>query len=415
MLEICPISTAGVSMKILMLADVFFPDTVGGAGRVLYNLSAELCGRGHEVHVLTRNPQGDLSSHEAIRPGFYVHRFLTDQKKPLFMIVRELKNSSLLGKGLTRKTRFDLACIHQALVATGPVLLSDYLKRLPLIYFFHSPWHEEFLIKGTDGKNLKYRLGAPLLRWMERRLVTRSSLVLVLSEYMAGKVSRHHDYPEVRITKIPCGVDLRHFDLPSGGKIAAKKSAGIPLGKTVFLTIRNLVPRMGLDSLIRAFEKSPLLKEKGLLFIGGKGILEQPLKERVRDLGLGDSVRFLGHIPEEKLPETYQWADFFVLPTSQLEGFGLVILESMACGTPVLGTPVGAIPEILGAFDARLLFGGHEWKDMMEKLEEIIEKRDTYCFDPASCRRFVEKRYSWAKMAEHFERETTKIISPPCP
>ena len=68
-----------------------------------------------------------------------------------------------------------------------------------------------------------------------------------------------------------------------------------------------------------------------------------------REYDLHGSIRFLGHIPEIDLPQKYQAADFFVLPTRNLEGFGLVILEAMASGTPVLGTPVGAIPEVIGS------------------------------------------------------------------
>ncbi|MBW2028783.1 MAG: glycosyltransferase family 4 protein [Deltaproteobacteria bacterium] len=402
-------------MKILMLADVFFPDTVGGAGRVLFNLSLELTRRGHEICVMTRNPGNALPSREILQPGFHVHRFTVDPPKTLTMPLKELANSLRLARDLAGQVGFDLVCVHQPLAGAGPLLLSRGLMGIPLVYFFHSPWHEEFIIKQSGGAGLFHRAVATSLRWVEGRILSKSSLIMVLSDYMAGKVEKGGGRSEALVLKIPCGVDLERFHLPLDGKVAAKKRAGLPLDRTIFLTIRNLVPRMGLDSLIQAFHRSTLLKDKGLLFIGGKGILEQQLKESIRDLGLGDSVRFLGHVPEEKLPEAYQRADFFVLPTSQLEGFGLVILESMACGTPVLGTPVGAIPEIIGAFDERLLFRGPDWKNMIVKLEEIIEKRDAYSFDPESCRRFVQERYSWAKMAEHFERETARIISHPSP
>ena len=106
---------------------------------------------------------------------------------------------------------------------------------------------------------------------------------------------------------------------------------------------------MGIDNLIEAFHRSKILRQKGLLLIGGKGLLEDRLKSMVENYDLHGSIRFLGHIPEIDLPQKYQAADFFVLPTRNLEGFGLVILEAMASGTPVLGTPVGAIPEVIGS------------------------------------------------------------------
>ena len=98
-------------------------------------------------------------------------------------------------------------------------------------------------------------------------------------------------------------------------------------------------------------------------------------------------------------------ADFFVLPTRELEGFGLVILESMACGTPVLGTPVGAIPELIGTFDRRLVFEDKDWQAMKNKMEEIVRKPGEFSIDPLECRQFVEKGYSWQKTAETFERK----------
>jgi putative transposase len=70
-------------MKILMLTDVFFPDTIGGAGRVAYHLSHQLCKRAHEVHVLTRNPEGKLPSHEKIEANLFAHRFKVPAKERL--------------------------------------------------------------------------------------------------------------------------------------------------------------------------------------------------------------------------------------------------------------------------------------------------------------------------------------------
>jgi glycosyltransferase involved in cell wall biosynthesis len=166
---------------------------------------------------------------------------------------------------------------------------------------------------------------------------------------------------------------------------------------------------MGIENLIEAFQQSDVLRKKGLLLIGGEGFLKESLRAMVKDFGLGETVRFLGRVSEEDLPRYYQAADFFVLPTRELEGFGLVILEAMACGTPVLGTPVGAIPETVGLFAKRLLFEGTQSKDMKAKLEDVINRPEQYAFDPQTCRNFVEERYSWEKMADAFERKVMSL------
>jgi glycosyltransferase involved in cell wall biosynthesis len=399
-------------MKILMLADVFYPDTIGGAGRIVYHLGLEFSQRGHEVHIITRNTDGKFPSNEELHSNLYVHRFFTPHKESLALLLLEIKNSSFMAKQLSMKIEFDIVCIHQSFVAIGPLLL-DRLKNIPLVYYFHSPWHEEFLIKKQVKKGIMREWSkaiAYLMRWIEKRMFLRSDRVIVLSQYILQKALEIHHFPKGKIVRIPGGVDLHHFHLPAGGKAAAKSIAGLPLGKTVFFTVRNLVPRMGLESLIEAFNRSETLRRQGLLLIGGTGFLKDRLKAMVYDFDLKDSVLFLGHIPEDDLPGLYQAADFFVLPTEKLEGFGLVILEAMASGTPVLGTPVGAIPEVIGPFDTRLIFDGMRWSDIKRKMEEVIEEPHGYHFDPEDCRNFVENNFSWKKLATNFEKEVLGLI-----
>lgn len=399
-------------MNILMLADVFFPDTVGGAGRVVYHLALELSRKGHHIHIVTRNDDGKWSSHQELSHNLIVHRFFSPSKESLGLFLRETRNSRLLAKKLARKVKFDLVSTHQSLVAIGPLLLRDF-KQIPLIHYFHSPWHEEFLVKkreDTGKPGRKNKVVALLMRRIEGRILLRADRIIVLSVHMRDKAVEIHNYPKDRMVKIPGGVDLDHYRLPNGGKEAAKEFANLPKNKTVFLTVRNLVPRMGLENLIESFNQSRVLRNKGLLLIGGRGFLEELLKSKVESSSLQDTVHFLGHVPEEDLPLFYQASDFFILPTRELEGFGLVILEAMASGTPVLGTSVGGIPEVIGLFDKRLLFDGTGWQDMRNKLEEVIEKPNTYKFDPQDCRAFVEENFSWKKMADAFEQEAKRCI-----
>jgi glycosyltransferase involved in cell wall biosynthesis len=399
-------------MKMMLLADVFFPDTIGGAGRVVYHLALELSRKGHDIHIVTRNDNGKWPSHQEIAPNLFVHRFFSPSKESLGLFFKETRNSCFLAKGLARKVKFDLLCTHQSLVAIGP-LLSREFKQIPLIHYFHSPWHEEFLVKkredsGKPGK--KNRAVALLMRRIEKRILFRAARVIVLSEYMRDRALEIHNYTEDRAVKIPGGVDLDHYRLPTEGEAAAKEVEKLPTNKTIFLTVRNLVPRMGLETLLESFSQSRVLREKGLLLIGGRGFLENNLKAQVEGSSLQDTVHFLGYVPDEDLLQFYQASDFFVLPTRELEGFGLVILEAMASGTPVLGTPVGGIPEVIGLFDKRLIFDGTGWQDMRNKLEEVVERPDSFRFDPQDCRAFVERNFSWKKAADAFEQEAKRCI-----
>ena len=398
-------------MKILMLADVFFPDTAGGAGRVVYHLGHELSGKGHEVHIITRNTGRKLPSHQQLNPNLSVHRFFSPQKESAYLFLSEIKDSYSMAGQLAREIQFDIICIHQSMVAIGP-LLSGCCKTIPVVYYYHSPWHEELLVKKrSKGKPRKRDMAvASIMRWMEKRILIKAARVIVLSQYMFDKVLEIHNYPPDKVVIIPGGVDLKRYHLPEGGKASAKQSINLPQDKTIFLTVRNLVPRMGLENLIEAFNRTKTFKKNSILLIGGRGFLETRLREMVDNLNLKDSIRFLGHIPDDDLPGIYRAADFFVLPTEKLEGFGLVILEAMACGTPVLGTPVGAIPEVIGPFDRRLIFDGTEWKDLKKKMEEVVELPDRYNFDPKVCRKFVEGNYSWEKVSDAFEKEILRLV-----
>lgn len=396
-------------MKILVLADVFFPDTIGGAGRVAYHLSHELAVRRHVIHVLSRNPDGDLPSYQRLEPNLFAHRFRTPSKESLSFLVSEIKNSFTAAKELTSRDHFDCICAHQGLATIGPLLCRS-LRDLPMACFFHSPWHEEYLVKKQSPAGLFERFVASCMRWVEGQALTRASKIFVLSGYMQDRLRLLHNISEVKMVITPGGVDLDRFALPAEGKAKAKELLTGPSDRTVFLTIRNLVPRMGIENLLEAFNRSDDLRKKGLLLIGGEGFLKESLRAMVKDYGLEGSVRFLGRVSEGDLPRYYQAADFFVLPTRELEGFGLVILEAMASGTPVLGTPVGAIPETIRLFDRKLLFEGARPEDLRTKLEDVVQCPEKYRFDPESCRKFVEERYSWRKMAVAFEEEMIKLV-----
>ena len=394
-------------MRILFLADVLFPDTTGGAGRVAYHLSRELAKRGHVVDVITRNPARMLPSRENLDANLTIHRFLLPQRESFAVPLSEIKSSVLLARELGLEVDFDVVCVHQSLVAIAPLLCTS-LRNIPLVYFFHSPWHEEFLIK-QEMHGGKATSGATavafLMKWAERRLVLKASRVFVLSNYMGMKAVGTHGCVEDRVKKIPGGVDLNRFLLSEVGKEPVKRGLAIPLDKVIFLTVRNLVPRMGIENLLEAFNHSSALRNTGLLLIGGEGFLKESLLAMVQKYNLENSIKVLGRISESDLTRHYQAADFFVLPTRALEGFGLVILEAMACGTPVLGTPMGAIPEVIGPFDRNLLFEGSEWPHLKSKLEDVVRRPSQYRFTPETCRSYVEKNFSWEKMADAFERE----------
>src|SRR6185436_4243444 len=142
------------------------------------------------------------------------------------------------------------------------------------------------------------------------------------------------------------------------------------------VTLRNLEPRMGLIELLRAMPAVRAAQPDVRLVVAGTGPLAPALQAETAALGLASTVRFTGFVPEGDLPAFYGAADLFVLPTQALEGFGLVTLESLACGTPVAGTPIGATPELLEPLDRALVFDGASSESIARGLIRVLARGD---------------------------------------
>jgi glycosyltransferase involved in cell wall biosynthesis len=207
--------------------------------------------------------------------------------------------------------------------------------------------------------------------------------------------------PAGKLVLIPAGVDAARF-APTLSRVEARQKMGLPFDRPLLFTVRRLYARMGLENLVAAMATVVQQQPAALLLIGGLGPLAGRLQEAVAAQGLGENVRLLGYIPEEQLPLYYRAADLFVLPTVELEGFGLVTLEALACGTPVLGTPVGGTVEILSGLDPALLCRSPQPDDLAEGIGRLLA-------DPAlmpsaeACRHYVLEHYSWDDMAARLE------------
>jgi glycosyltransferase involved in cell wall biosynthesis len=241
---------------------------------------------------------------------------------------------------------------------------------------------------------------------IERHCLNKADKVMYLSKYMKHKAIKFHGLNENCLVYNPAGVDLERFK-PVANRTKIKEELFFPPDKFHLLTVRNLEHRMGLDNLIIAV---CFLRKRGVpvhLVIGGEGPERDNLQNLINKLNLGNDVKMAGFIPDEKLPKYYCAADFFILPTRELEGFGLVTIESMACETPVLGTPVGATTEILSDFNPKMLFKGENSEAIAEGVQTALNK---YSLDQKGynklrirCREHVQKKYSWQRHIDQLQ------------
>ena len=175
----------------------------------------------------------------------------------------------------------------------------------------------------------------------------------------------------------------------------------------------SLVPRMGLEALIQAMGQLGSKAKDCLLIIGGEGPLRRKLEHLIVSQELSDRIHLVGFISEQDLPGYYQAADLVVMPTHELEGFGLVTVEALACGTPVLSTPIGALPEVLSKVAPELIAQGREPEHLAKSINTLLQRfrQDSGYWSMLSqrCRQVVEEHYTWLRHNQQIDeilRET---------
>lgn len=193
------------------------------------------------------------------------------------------------------------------------------------------------------------------------------------------------------------GVDVNHFKPLTEAKEEMRQKLGIPKAASVVLTVRRIVYKNGIDTLIESAEKA-IKKNTHLVFlVVGKGPDFEKVKEKIVQLGIQENFRFIGFVADSDLPFYYNTADFFVLPSKSGEGLPLVALEAMACGLPVIATNVGGISEIMKEEYGKLVP-----PDSPETLAEAIlefSQRNLGTLKK-DLRLMVEQEYSWDKNVE---------------
>ena len=296
---------------------------------------------------------------------------------------------------------FDIINFHQPFSAIGVLSLTGG-RRVPYVYTCHSLSFEEYVSRSSfPGNPLKWmlhHLQVSVRKSIEQTVLKKSDQIVVLSEYTREKLERTYGVTPSKVRVIPGGVDLERFR-PSTDKAQIRARMDLPQDKVVLFTVRNLVPRMGLENLISAFKIVHNGSREVLLVIGGEGPLEKALKNKVNQCGLENSVQFAGYIPDEDLPSYYQMADLFILPTAELEGFGLVTVEALASGLPVVGTPVGGTKEILTKLGPDYLFDDSTPQSIangiLQALNGWATNQELYQNVSEMCREVAEQHYSW--------------------
>ncbi|NQT81155.1 MAG: glycosyltransferase family 4 protein [Candidatus Aminicenantes bacterium] len=402
-------------MNILFVTDVSIKKVLGGAERVLLEQTTRLSERGHEIHIITRKLPIHSSSYENIK-NVHEWRYNINKKNSFLSLVSTILNCQKLFRQISQKITIDLINFHQPFSSFAINFLRK-TQKIKKVYTCHSLAFEEYETRNPKPSKIlpriSHKINSHLRRRIEKYSISKCNLIVVLSEFTKNKLVEHYKIKPEKIHIIPGGVDLSKFEFEEN-KLAIRKQLGLPGEKFILFTVRNLVPRMGLENLIYAMKEIIKYAKDIYLIIGGKGELREKLSSLISELNLIDFVKLQGFIPSEELPHYNQAADFFILPTKYLEGFGLVTVEAMACGTPVLGTPVGGTKEILNKFNPGFLFKDTNPESIadliLEKYKYYKDEHDEYKQLSRKCRVFVENNYPWKRNIEKTETLFAQLI-----
>lgn len=368
-------------LQALQFGKSWFPQQAGsGLDRYYYELTRHLKSAHVEVHGLVAGSalQDDASQ-------YTVEAFAPDTA-PLLSRLWAIRQAVCR---LLARRQFNVVVSHFALY-TLPIL--DLVRDLPLVVHFHGPWAHEGQVEG-DGRLWKW-----IKFHLERLVYRRGIRFIVLSK--AFRTILHTDYgvPNDRIDVIPGGVDLDRFDL-SINQQEARQRLGWPQEVPILLSVRRLAERMGLDHLIDAFAQVLQRLPEAKLYLAGHGPLADRLATQVKNAGLQNSIRFLGFVPDADLPYAYAGATLSVVPTRTLEGFGLITVESLASGTPVMVTPIGGLPEVVSDLSPALVFPDGSPSTMADRLVNALTGRIVLP-SSADCKAYARRRHDWHVIAQ---------------
>lgn len=393
-------------LNILIVADTYIP----GYGNIVFRFAKALKKRGHNISILAGRFESNLplsTETEGIR--FYNY-YKSAGTNFIFFIFKTIYKNFKIFKIISKDAQLDFICFLQPLSALG-IMLNKKSKNIPKIYFFQGPWDREYelnvQIDNIDKLSLRFiwhKANAHLRRLCEDVVIRQCIKITAASSFMKAQIMKKHRIPPSAIEIVPNCVDTDLFK-PGLDKAKIRETLGLPKDKKIILTVRRLVPRMGIDNLIRAMDIITKKIPNAYLVIVGEGFLMESLKKIASDLGLKDFINFAGSVqPEGSLVLFYQAADLFVLPTKELEGFGVIIIEALSSQLCILGTPVAAIPEVLGGFNRNLLFKGTTAEDIAELTIRYLED-DKLRKDMAfGSRDYVINNYSLQVVVAKLER-----------
>ncbi len=250
-------------------------------------------------------------------------------------------------------------------------------------------------IKGVIAEEATFERGIPWLRltteaFLERRHVRRADLVLAPSRHSAERLAVDYGLDPESLRVVPEPIDLARW------REALEGAPGDPKKTRAILCVAHLYPRKDVATLLDAMVRLP----GASLRVVGTGPELASLQAQAKRLQLADRVQFLGHVSFQRLAAEYRRADVFCLPSRQ-EGFGIVFLEAMAAGLPIVAARAAAVPEVVADGECGILVAPGNAPELASALERLLADSVERQRLGEAGRRRVE-RYDAPKVAAQF-------------
>lgn len=377
-----------------MLTWEYPPRVVGGIARVVHDLSHRLIKDGHEVTVVTYK-EGNVQDFEDDK-GVKVYRVNNYMINPNNFIdwIMQL-NFNLISKAtelINKEGPFDVIHAHDWLVAYAAKTLKDSFK-IPVVSTIHAT--ESGRNSGIHDEVQRYINDT---EWM---LTYESTEVIVNSNFMKSELQRLFGLPFEKINVIPNGVNLNLYNGVERDYNFRRQYAAD--NEKIILYVGRLVYEKGIQNLIAAIPKVLNNYHDSKLIIAGKGGMIDELRDEVRRLNIENKVYFTGYLNLTQVTKMYKCADVAVFP-STYEPFGVVALEGMLSGTPVVVSDVGGLNEIVEhRVNGMKSYAGNP-NSIADSILELLFNPELCANVAKAAKAKVKSQYNWNKIAQdtHF-------------
>lgn len=388
-------------MKILVLSWEYPPKVIGGLARAVADLSEAMAANGHDICVISSDyPEGKNSE---IREKVRIERVNTAHPQPLnFLDSVFYFNYQVIERALqlwNSGWHWDVVHAHDWLVGHAAKVLKHGFQR-PMVATIHATeWGR------NNGLHNDLQRHISDVEWW---LTYEAYAVICCSYYMCSELQRIFQVPQDKIFVIPNGVKADKFTSVVSDLASFRNNYAAPEEKIVFF-IGRLVHEKGVQVLLDAVPKVLSRIPNTKFIIAGKGPNEKELQHRAAAMGLADRVMFAGFVDDLTRNSLYRIADAAVFP-SLYEPFGIVCLEGMAAGTPVVVSDIGGFAEIIQHGKNGLTTYVGNSQSLADNIVAILEA-------PALAQKLRDQayedvitKYQWSQIAVQTEEVFRRIL-----